>query len=156
MKNPHLRVIAYATQAPAQVIEISMVDILTKEVGLKFIKFGVVGLSGVFVDFGFTYVCKEWLKIQKYVSNAIGFTLAASSNYYLNRVWTFQSNNPDVATEYGRFLFISAIGLLISTLVLYLLVSRARFNFYFAKLLAIIVVTLWNFIVNLNYTFLVS
>ncbi|PKP03944.1 MAG: glycosyl transferase family 2 [Bacteroidetes bacterium HGW-Bacteroidetes-9] len=131
-----------------------MVDILTREVGYKFIKFGIVGFSGVFVDFGFTYICKEWLKIQKYVSNAIGFTIAASTNYYLNRVWTFHSNNPDVAVEYGRFLFISAIGLLISTGVLYLLVSRAKFNFYFAKLLAIVVVTLWNFVVNLNYTFL--
>jgi len=133
-----------------------MVNILTRDVAYKFIKFGIVGFSGVFVDFGFTYICKEWLKIQKYVSNAIGFTLAASSNYYLNRVWTFNSNNPDVTVEYGRFLFISAIGLLISTLVLYLLVTRAKFNFYFAKLLAIVVVTFWNFIINLNFTFLAS
>jgi putative flippase GtrA len=132
-----------------------MVDILTPEVAYKFIKFGIVGFSGVFVDFGFTYICKEWLKIQKYVSNAIGFTIAASTNYYLNRVWTFHSQNPEIAVEYGRFLFISAIGLLISTLALYLLVTRVKFNFYFAKLLAIIVVTFWNFFINLNYTFLV-
>ncbi len=133
-----------------------MVDILTREVGFKFLKFGVVGFSGVFVDFGFTYICKEWLKIQKYISNAIGFTIAASSNYYLNRIWTFNSHNPEIAVEYGRFLFISAIGLLISTLVVYLLVSKARMNFYFAKLLAIVVVTIWNFFINLNYTFLAT
>lgn len=133
-----------------------MVDILTREVGYKFLKFGVVGFSGVFVDFGFTYICKEWLKIQKYISNAIGFTIAASSNYYLNRIWTFNSHNPEIAVEYGRFLFISAIGLLISTLVVYLLVTKVRMNFYVAKLLAIVVVTIWNFFINLNYTFLVS
>ncbi|MBW6489653.1 MAG: GtrA family protein [Lentimicrobium sp.] len=130
-----------------------MVDFLTRDVAYKFVKFGLVGFSGVFVDFSLTYVCKEWLKIQKYVANAIGFTLAASSNYYLNRVWTFHSNNPDVALEYGRFLFISLIGLAINTLVLWLLVSKVKFNFYFAKLLAIGVVTIWNFVVNLNYTF---
>lgn len=133
-----------------------MVDILTRDVAYKFFKFGVVGFSGVLVDFGFTYICKEWLKIQKYIANAIGFTLAASSNYYLNRIWTFHSNNPDVATEYGRFLFISLIGLAINTLVLWLLVSKAKFNFYFAKLLAIGVVTVWNFVVNLNYTFAIA
>lgn len=133
-----------------------MVDILTRDVAYKFAKFGAVGLSGVVVDFGFTYVCKEWLKIQKYVANAIGFTIAASSNYILNRIWTFHSNNPEIALEYGRFLFISLIGLLINTLVLWLLVSKAKFNFYFAKLLAIGVVTIWNFIINLNYTFAVS
>lgn len=133
-----------------------MVDMLTRDVAYKFAKFGAVGLSGVIVDFGFTYICKEWLKIQKYVANAIGFTIAASSNYILNRIWTFHSNNPEIALEYGRFLFISIIGLLINTLVLWVLVSKVKFNFYFAKLLAIGVVTIWNFIINLNYTFAVS
>lgn len=130
-----------------------MVDMLTRDVAWKFVKFGVVGVSGVVVDFGFTYVCKEWLKIQKYVANAIGFTIAASSNYFLNRIWTFHSSNPQIAVEYGQFLFVSLIGLAINTLVLWLLVSRAKFNFYFAKLFAIGVVTIWNFVVNLNYTF---
>ena len=130
-----------------------MVDILTREVASKFVKFGVVGLSGVFVDFGFTYIFKEKLKVQKYVANAIGFTIAASTNYYLKRIWTFHSNNPEIALEYGKFLLISLIGLVINTIVLWLLVSKVKFNFYFAKLLAIGVVTIWNFIINLNYTF---
>jgi len=130
-----------------------VVDILTREVAWKFIKFGIVGFSGVLVDFGFTYISKEWLKIQKYIANAIGFTLAASSNYFLNRWWTFHSQNPEIAIEYGRFLFISLIGLGINTLVLWLLVSRGKYNFYLAKLFAIAVVTIWNFIANLNYTF---
>ena len=60
---------------------------------LKFLKFGIVGFSGVIVDFGITYFCKEKLRIQKFVSNAIGFCVAASSNYILNRLWTFQSTN---------------------------------------------------------------
>jgi putative flippase GtrA len=131
-----------------------VVDILTREVAWKFIKFGIVGFSGVLVDFGFTYISKEWLKIQKYIANAIGFTLAASSNYFLNRWWTFHSQNPEIAIEYGRFLFISLIGLGINTLVLWLLVSRGKYNFYLAKLFAIAVVTIWNFIANLNYTFI--
>lgn len=130
-----------------------MVELFNTETALKFVKFGIVGFSGVIVDFGFTYVCKEWLKIQKYIANAIGFTLAASSNYYLNRIWTFHSNNPEIALEYGRFLFISLIGLGINTLVIYLLVSKTKTNFYLAKLVAIFFVTIWNFIINLNYTF---
>lgn len=32
----------------------------------QFIKFCVVGGSGVFVDFGVTYLCKEWLRLNKY------------------------------------------------------------------------------------------
>ncbi len=132
-----------------------MVNILSAETALKFVKFGVVGFSGVIVDFGFTYLFKEKFKVQKYIANAIGFTIAASSNYYLNRIWTFRSNNPEIALEYGRFLGIALIGLLINTLVIYLLVSKTKTNFYLAKLVAICIVTIWNFLINLNYTFVI-
>lgn len=119
----------------------------------KFIKFGVVGISGLFVDFGITYLTKEKLKIQKYVANAIGFSTAATTNYFLNRVWTFHSTNPEVMVEYGEFFLISMIGLAINSLVLWLLVSRFKMNFYLAKLFAIAIVTVWNFFANAFITF---
>jgi putative flippase GtrA len=128
-------------------------DIFSKTFILKFLKFGVVGLSGVLIDFGTTYLLKEIVKIPKYVANAIGFTLAATSNYFFNRIWTFQSNNPHIATEYFKFLFISLIGLGINTLILWILVSKFKKHFYLSKLFAIAVVTLWNFIMNLIFTF---
>lgn len=130
-----------------------MIPILTKPLFLKFIKFGIVGFSGVFIDFGFTYITKEYLKAQKYLANAIGFTMAASSNYFLNRVWTFHSHNPNIGGEYARFLLVSILGLGISTLVIYLLNGRFKMNFYLAKLFAIGGVTVWNFFVNIIYTF---
>ncbi|HAW52827.1 MAG TPA: glycosyl transferase family 2 [Flavobacteriales bacterium] len=120
---------------------------------IKFIKFGVVGFSGMIVDFGITYLFKEIFKIQKFVANAIGFLTAASSNYIFNRIWTFHSANPDVVMEFGKFFFVSVIGLGINSLVLWVLNTKFNLNFYFAKLLAIIVTTLWNFIANYIYTF---
>jgi len=69
---------------------------MLKALFLKILKFGVVGISGIAVDFGITYLLKEKLGIQKYVSNSIGFISAASSNYYLNRIWTFKSQNPEI------------------------------------------------------------
>lgn len=130
-----------------------MAEFFTKSFFIKFLKFGIVGFSGVFVDFGITYLAKEKLKIQKYVANAIGFTTAASTNYYLNRIWTFESNNPRIGLEYTEFFIISLIGLAINTLILWLLVSKFRMNFYIAKIFAIAVVTVWNFLANLLITF---
>jgi len=119
----------------------------------KFLKFGVVGFSGVFVDFGFTYVCKEWIKIPKYVANAIGFSIAATSNYLFNRIWTFHSHNPEMLMEFSQFFGISLIGLGINTLILWILVSKYKKHFYLSKLFAIGVVTIWNFLANYFITF---
>ena len=130
-----------------------MTEFFAKSFFIKFLKFGIVGFTGVFVDFGITYLAKEKLHIQKYVANAIGFTTAASTNYYLNRIWTFESTNPRIGLEYAEFFIISLIGLAINTLILWLLVSKFRMNFYIAKIFAIAVVTVWNFFANLLITF---
>jgi putative flippase GtrA len=130
-----------------------MHDFLTRPFLLKFIKFAIVGFTGVFVDFGTTYICKEWLKIHKYVANSIGFTLAATSNYFLNRIWTFKSQDPNIALEYGEFLLISLIGLGINNFILWIIHERLKQNFYLSKLFAIGIVTIWNFLANYYITF---
>lgn len=130
-----------------------MLDFLNAAFILKFLKFAAVGLSGLFVDYAFTYLFKEIFKVQKYISNSIGFTIAASTNYVLNRIWTFESENPEIAVEYTSFLVISLIGLGLNNLILWFIVSRFKINFYVAKFFAICVVTLWNFLANFFITF---
>ncbi|MCK9447458.1 MAG: GtrA family protein [Bacteroidales bacterium] len=119
----------------------------------RFVKFGLVGFSGMLIDFGITYITKEKLGWQKYISNATGFLLAASSNYLLNRIWTFRSVNPAILIEYSEFVLIAIIGLAINTLILWILVSKLNLKFYFSKLMAIAVVMVWNFGANLLITF---
>jgi len=126
---------------------------ITKDFVAKFIKFGIVGFTGVFVDFGFTYIFKEWVKLNKYLANSLGFCIAASSNYVLNRIWTFNSHNPEIAREFTEFFIISLIGLGINNSVIYLMINRFKLNFYLSKLIAIGVTTLWNFLANYLYTF---
>ncbi|MBE0648845.1 MAG: GtrA family protein [Bacteroidales bacterium] len=130
-----------------------MEDLFSPSFLLKFVKFGIVGFSGVIVDFSITFVCKEYLKIQKYIANAIGFTLAATTNYFLNRIWTFESTNPDIFLEFSRFFIIALIGLGINTAIVWAMSGKFKVNFYVAKLVATIVVTAWNFLINAYYTF---
>ncbi len=131
----------------------AMYEFFQLELVRKFIKFGVVGFSGLLVDYGITWFSKEKLRIQKYIANAMGFCTAATSNYFLNRYWTFQSTNPEIALEYTHFLMVSLIGLGINTFILWLIVRHTKINFYVAKFFAIIVVTMWNFFANLYFTF---
>jgi putative flippase GtrA len=118
----------------------------------KFFKFIIVGFSGMIVDFSITFLLKEKLKVNRYISNSMGFVLAASTNYLFNRLWTFQSNNPRVLLEFSRFIIISLIGLGINNLFLWMFERKVRF--YYAKFLAIVITSLWNFAANyfLNFT----
>jgi putative flippase GtrA len=118
---------------------------------LKFLKFIIVGFSGMIVDFSITILLKEKLKVNRYIANSTGFTLAASSNYLFNRWWTFESNNPKVLVEYSTFFLISLIGLVINNLIIYLFEKRLKF--YFAKFLAVMVTSLWNFTANYYLNF---
>ena len=130
-----------------------MNSLLTKTMLLKILKFGVVGMSGMIIDFAVTYLCKEKIRIHKYIANAIGFVMAASWNYTFNRIWTFESHNPHIGYEFFRFFIVSLLGLGINTLILWLFVSKFKQNFYVSKLFAIGVVMIWNFLINLLVTF---
>jgi len=119
----------------------------------KFLKFCVVGSSGMIIDFGITWLLKERVKINKYIANSTGFILAATSNYILNRFWTFASKDIHIAQQYGLFVIIAVIGLGINNFIIYILHSRLKYNFYLSKLFAIVIVTIWNFLLNLLVTF---
>ena len=120
---------------------------------LRFGRFGLVGASGMVIDFGVTWLCKEKLRWNKYLSNSLGFILAATNNYCWNRLWTFQSESGEIAREYFSFVFIALIGLGLNNLILYLLHEKLHLNFYLSKLLAILCVTIWNFSMNYVFTF---
>ena len=134
-----------------------------KNLIVKFVKFGLVGASGAVIDFGLTALCKGIFGVPELLANAIGFTVAATSNYFLNRVWTWKSTSKEVGVEYAKFFFVSLIGLGINSLVVFLLKDISivpRFfdttldwDFWVAKVIATAIVMVWNFLANNFFTF---
>ena len=120
---------------------------------IKFLKFCIVGFSGLIIDFFITYISKEKLKIHKYISNSLGFVIAVCSNYYLNRIWTFESNSTQIFEEYTSFLIISIVGLITNNIFLYLYHEKMGKQFYISKFIAILLTSFWNFFANYFYTF---
>jgi putative flippase GtrA len=124
-----------------------------KELFIKFFKFGLVGVSGVVVDFGVTWLLKEQLRLNKYVANSAGFGCAVVSNYVLNRIWTFHSSDPHVGLQFAKFAIVALIGLGMNNGIIFWLTERRGVTFYPAKLMATGVVMLWNFGANYLFTF---
>lgn len=83
--------------------------------------------------------------------SAIGFSLSATANYLLNRSLTFKSQQAHGVT--GPRFFITAIaGLLLNSLILWILLS-ARMHPVPAQAITTIGVLIWNYIVNSIWTF---
>jgi len=117
------------------------------------LKFCMTGMTGLVIDFSITYLLKEDLSVNPYLSNAMGFVAAATSNFYINKKWTFKDKSSKMLHQYLLFVSISAIGLLLNTAFLYLFFQYMAISFYISKVLSVIVVFAWNFTANSLFTF---
>lgn len=120
---------------------------------IKFLKFLLVGLSGMILDFSMTYFIKERLLLNKYFANSMGFSIAAISNFMLNKYYTFNSTNPEFFQEFYWFIAISIISLFIYNGVVWFGINKLNMKFYFSKMLGIFFITFWNFFAHLLITF---
>lgn len=100
-----------------------------------------------------TYLLKERFKINKFIANTTGFLIAATFNFFMNRLWTFKSQDLDVTSQFLKFMAIASVGLLINNGIIYFFNDKFRVNFYISKILAVIVVMFYNFSMNLLITF---
>lgn len=126
----------------------------------KFIKFGVVGASGFVIHGGLLYLLRDAVGINQFVANIIGFIAAASSNYFLNRWWTFRSKEKQMGVEYLKFILVSVVGLGINSGTLWVMsqlvpewTGEGDQRFYLLWIVAVGVTTMWNFFGNMLFTF---
>ncbi len=76
------------------------------------IKFTLVGISGIFVNFVVLYLTNDLLGLSDELSLMFAVLISLTSNYILNRIWTFNSDKP-IIPEYLKYAATNAIGALI-------------------------------------------
>jgi dolichol-phosphate mannosyltransferase len=130
----------------------------------RFLRFGIVGLSGVFVDTAILYLLSDpsslgWGLTR---SKIIASELAIVNNFLWNDRWTFgdisnqQKGWSKRLKRFLKFNLICLAGLVLNVLLLNLLFNVFGFNRYIANLVAIAAVTLWNFWLNLKLSWRVT
>jgi putative flippase GtrA len=120
------------------------------------IKFGITGTSGLFIDFFLTWLFKDQFHFNPYVANSIGFTAAVLSNYFINRLWTFNESKARIGKQLTAFTAVSLVGLLLNSGFIYLFTTVFTLNFYVSKALAVVLVFFWNFTANYFFVFKAS
>lgn len=120
---------------------------------VRLLKFGIVGISGMVIDFLITWLLKEKCKVNKYIANSAGFCAAVINNFILNNTWTFDTPDDGTAGRFVKFIIVSAGGLILSNITLYFLIKYVKANFYLLKLLLIGIIFFWNYFLNVIFTF---
>ncbi len=128
----------------------------------KFLRFGVVGFSGVFVNMAFLYVLRSILNLELTRSLIVAGELAIISNFLWNDFWTFgdiSKRQPGSRQRLKRLLKFNTIclmGLIVNVLLVNWLFNIFGMNEYLANLIAIVAVTLWNFWINMKLSWRVT
>ncbi|MEV7930728.1 MULTISPECIES: GtrA family protein [unclassified Kitasatospora] len=114
------------------------------------VKFGLVGLSGVVVNFAVFWVCLNGLGLASLRSNIAATLIAIATNYLGYRYWLYRDR--DAASrkrEITLFLVYSGIGMLIETGVLgfsvYVLGLDSHYEQLGAKVAGLAVATVFRF-----------
>lgn len=119
---------------------------------VRFIKFCLVGGSGVLVNFGLLWLLTEQAGFHYVLSAAIAIETSIITNFLLNNFVTFSdrraSGRKGFFGNMAKFNLVSLGGLLINVAILALLTEVAGFYYMFSNLFGIAGATLWNFFVN--------
>lgn len=124
----------------------------------RFIRFGLVGFSGVFVDMTFLYLLSDptTLALPLTRSKIIASELAIINNFLWNDAWTFKDisqKQPGKRQKIKRLIKFNIIclgGLIINVLLLNFFFNVFGLNRYLANLISIVLVTVWNYWLNLK------
>lgn len=112
----------------------------------QFFKFGVVGVIAFIVDYLSLYLLTEFLNVYYLISSIISFLLSIIVNYLLSIKWVFDIKKKQSFKDVIIFTLLSAIGLLINLLVMYLSVEVFKIHYMIGKLMATFIVMIWNFV----------
>ncbi len=125
----------------------------------QYIRFCVVGATGVAVDMGIIYLLADpsMLGWNLTLSKVIAAEIAIFNNFIWNDIWTFRglarSGNiwAERLARFGKFNLICVAGIGLSVLLLNVQVHWLKINVYLANFISIVSVSVWNFFMNLRF-----
>lgn len=91
--------------------------------------------------------------VQLQIANVISWTGAVAFAYVMNRMFVFESKAPDIAREIVAFVSSRVATLLLDMGVMFLLATVLRVNYNISKLIAMVLVTVGNYVIAKLFVF---
>ena len=120
-------------------------------------RFYTVGASGLLVNYIVAVLFADAIMNLWYIhATIIGIIVAMSSNFILNKIWTFEDRNfgaKRTLVQYMEYAGFTSFAALVQLGMVYILVDNYQFEFALALILAVIIAASSNFILNKKWTF---
>ena len=120
-------------------------------------RFYTVGASGLLVNYLVSLLFADAVVNFWYIhATIIGIAVSMTSNFILNKIWTFEDRNFEAKKtlgQYGKFVGFSSLGALIQLGMVYVLVDNYQIIYPLALIIAVIIAASSNFILNKKWTF---
>ncbi|WP_187270010.1 GtrA family protein [Pontibacter qinzhouensis] len=117
------------------------------------VKFGVVGALCAALDMFLFILLFEYLHLNYLVANFSSTCLAILLNYFISKKWVFRSGKYSNKVELAVFVSFSLVGLLLNQGLIWLFVEHSLLDPKLGKLLAIVLVAIFNFITKKAFVF---
>ncbi|HEX9845706.1 MAG TPA: glycosyltransferase family 2 protein [Candidatus Nitrosotenuis sp.] len=123
----------------------------------KAARFYTVGAIGLVINYLASSLFTDVVTHMWYIhATIIGIAISMSSNFVLNKVWTFEDRNfapKYTLVQYSKFIGFSSLGALAQLGMVFLLVDNYSIQYPIALVLAVFCAALSNFILNKKWTF---
>jgi len=118
-------------------------------------KYYAVGASGVVVNLGLLFYLTEYVGLWYFLSYTLAISASITSNFILNKFWTFRDsiNSQRTIVMYVKFASVSFLGMAIQLGSVYFLVESLSIYYMLAALISISIAGAINFIINRSWTF---
>jgi dolichol-phosphate mannosyltransferase len=120
-------------------------------------RFYTVGASGLLINYLASLLFLDSTMNFWYIhATTIGIIISMSSNFILNKIWTFSDRDFEVKKtlmQYGKFVGFSSLGALIQLGMVFMLVDSYQFTYPVALVFAVAIAASSNFILNKKWTF---
>lgn len=110
------------------------------------LRFVVAGGTGFVIDYGCTYVFTSFVGLHYLLATALAFTLSVVVNYLMCAYWVFRGVDTHSGGVKAGFLITSLIGLGLNELFMFVFVDALHLPVMLAKLVAVVLVMIWNYI----------
>src|SRR4030042_5913408 len=91
-----------------------------KIAGMEFFRYTTIGVIGTSMDWAIFYVLAITLGFYYQLSLIFSFSMGATTNYALNKLFTFRCKSRRVARQFAAFFSLAVICLLLSMILMYL------------------------------------